>query len=190
MVKISLETLQKAGKLQQLQPILDIVNSKVFLAGGALRTIFDAKDTLVDFDLFFTDLTHIPQVKEKLAAAGYEEIFTCPLGSLFTFLKDSVKIQLVCEKSYKHPSDVLKEFDLTPCCFALDGEFLYSSLQAIRCVRKKRLMLNAVTFPVATFNRILKYYKKGYALFTAPRQFVELIAARSFDDLDMRNYID
>ena len=190
MIKIKLSTLEKKGKLAKISDILVFISSEVLLAGGALRTCFDENDILKDFDIFFTNKEAIAKTKDKLTAAGFENIFTCPLELLFTFVKDDVKIQLICENIFNNPADLLNSFDIMPGCFATDGEFVYFPLDALRCVKYKRLTLNNVSYPVSTFNRIIKYKEKGYQLYKAPRQFVEMVSASDFRELDMRVYID
>lgn len=181
----------KTSRLDKIQPFLDlgILQNGVVLAGGALRTLL-VNDEIKDFDIFFSDANKIAATREKLLEAGFELIFSCPLDLLFTYRKGNMIVQLITEREYKDCQELIDSFDINACRFATDGEFLYTSREAIIDVLKNRISLFKINYPLATFRRIVKYHKKGFKLFTAPRQFIEMVRLIQDAEMDMRGYID
>lgn len=196
-----------------------IINKDVWLAGGSLRTLIDSKDTVCDYDIFFKydvrqhntidaywhkHLDNVKQVREKLNNLGFKCTFECPEGKLYTYqkvvaegrgIKEVIKVQLVCEHFYQTPEELLSTFDITPCLFATNGEFLWTYKKALIAVRYKRCAIHKLTYPVATFKRILKYSNKGYNVHWAIEDYVRelsnLVLANGILTSDqMRFYID
>lgn len=202
MYRLKLVNLDPA-RLEKIKWLLDtgIVNENVWLAGGALRTVIDPKDEIVDYDLFFKrqskdiegkEYNKVPEVRDKLIRLGFRCTFECPEGKLYTYQKEvcrtcpdgqvtmeickstltTYKVQLVTEHFYNYPEELLATFDLTPSLFCTDGEFLWTTKKAIQSVKKKVAYLHKLTYPVSTFKRIMKYQKKGYSVLPAIQSYV------------------
>lgn len=216
----------KLGKLKQkrldkLSWILasGIINKDVWLAGGALRTIIDQNETIVDYDLFFKtqyglvdnwlyrENFILEETKAHLTGLGFKCTFECPEGKLYTYEKvvkevwkknhleyNKLKVQLICENFYNSPKELLDTFDLTPCLFTTNGEYLWATKQAILDTKYKKVRLHKLTYPVSTMKRIIKYAKKGYQTNLACAEFVSNLYERgSIKELvndEMRHYID
>lgn len=198
----------KKSRLDFLEPIFDfnIIGRGVWLAGGALRTLFKNETKVDDYDLFFSDLRLVPWVKQELIKAGMELIFECPQGKLFTYkfpdkpiaqdeFEKGIKIQLICEREYLNPTDLILSFDFFACCAAFDGNHFYIHSKMVKDVKAKRLSLLNLAYPIATFKRIIKYAKKGYNTSKIAEDFVKLliedtIHGRVFSPEDLRIYVD
>lgn len=216
---IKLVTLDPA-RLTKIKWILDsgLINENVWLAGGALRTLIDPKEKICDYDLFFkreiifhngeplgqkTNL-NVQHTRTKLEKLGFKLTFECPQGKLYTYTKyKSVgenefevihKVQLICEKFYENPIQLINEFDLTPTLFCTDGTYLWTDRRGIKSVKKKNCNLVALTHPVSTIRRLIKYEKKGYYINSAIREIVSNLAGRSnilnLSEDELRVYID
>lgn len=148
-----------------------------WLAGGALRGLVDKKDQLVDFDLFFSNALRATEVGLDLEARGFKMIFRCPKGELTTYVSPKpepdfndftisdgrqMKIQLVTKTFYPDVETMLHTFDIDACRFAYDSENVYTDRAALRSVKKREVTLHNVTYPSATFKRMMKYRDKGY----------------------------
>lgn len=154
------------------------------LAGGAIRDGLHGKE-ISDYDLFFTDLLTVALIKEYLPSVGYNLVFACPQGLLYTFKMDDIKIQLICKRRYEDVYDLLDSFDFTICQYAITGTSgVYTTRQAIKDSKTNTLNLHKLTFPSATINRLSKYKKKGYYAGKAIKQIVQAIVNIAPEDYD------
>ncbi len=200
-----------------------LINKDVWLAGGALRTLIDQNETICDYDLFFREVntphkSNVRIVQEKLIKLGFKLTYECPEGKLYTYEKKNycticntevrdfshspcwssnkvkdLKVQLITEHFYSSPEELLSTFDLSPTYFCTNGEYLWTSRQAIRSVKKKVCSLLKLSYPVSTFNRIIKYCGKGYSCLPAIETYVGNLLDSNrevFTSESMRRYID
>lgn len=211
----------KAERFRKIDWILasGLINKDVWLAGGALRTLIDNNDKIVDYDLFFRGLEEkgligkvgmtlmksVHDTRQKLTNLGFKCTFECPEGKLYTYEKKKqilygqdkginiIKVQLITEHFYSSPEELLSTFDLSPTYFCTDGEYLWTNKKAIFSVKKKICDLIHLTYPVSTFNRIIKYYDKEYCCLPAIQKYVDNLIqsnASKFTEESMRVYID
>lgn len=160
----------KEGKLSKIQPILKfLIPGKTCLAGGALRTLIDSDEEIIDFDLFFINGTEssIIALKTMLLSEGADEIFVCPEGFLHTYKLDGMKIQIITPRIYESAEDIIDSFDLDACRCVYDGEVITTDKMFIKNVMTKQLTVFNVTYPIPTFKRINKYKNKGYKIHNA-----------------------
>lgn len=144
-------------------------NDRVFMAGGFLRSFFDGTQVM-DFDVFFKDAEARDQVLKSLLDYGGKVIFSCPEGKLKSLKVGPWKVQLITERYYQDPEELIDTFDITASMFCFWNGDLYAGETSVRDAKNKNLRLNKVTFPAATFKRIQKYAAKGY---TYPPSLVE-----------------
>lgn len=164
---------------------LDLVQAHrgdVWLAGGALRSLIDRDDPVVDFDLFFKTEEARDVTVAKLEALGAECIFKCPEGKLQTFKLNldgkDYKIQVITPQFYGNADTLLDTFDLHACRFAYDGDKITLFRSSIRAIRDKVATIHRVTHPNATFRRLLKYRDKGYKI---PNQAIDMLVETVYD---------
>lgn len=174
---------------------LDLLIGGVYLAGGALRTLINLDEVVSDYDLFFESQVAAEMTRERLKNLGFELIFECPEGKLFTFAGRGMKIQCICENYYFTAHELISSFDFTCCSAAYDGNSILVHRHFPLAVSRKKLRLLNLTFPVATLGRMMKYEKKGYKTGECRLQFVERLqdlfdTGFRLDDNNGRFYID
>lgn len=166
-------------------------DGQVILAGGALRCLVDPNEEIVDYDLFFKNTTDLVDTRNELEAFGFRKVFECPQGELYTYVRKSMKVQLIVKRYYKDVKDLLDSFDFTACQIAIFEGNLYIAREAIRDIKRKRLNLNTIEYPVATLNRIQKYIKKGYTVNEAfYQELVYRISEKEWPSELMHLYVD
>ena len=180
-----------AYKFHKLRPVLKYLNSNIYLAGGALRTILKCSGELVsDFDFFFKNFEEVEKLREKLDYNGWEQTYECPQGFLYTYKKSNHKLQLICETEYNSANFLISSFDVSACMCALHEEVLTFTREFVRSVKTKNLRTCNVTFPVATIKRLIKYAQKGYNCSMASEDFCRQISGKTFAEDGFRHYID
>ena len=171
---------------------LRLVSESVFIAGGSLQTLVNKDIAINDYDLFFTDKTVAAMVKKRLDFMGADLIFECPAGDLSTYKLDDMKIQLITKFYYKNMEQLISTFDFRASMWAYDGKQLCVTRGAVKDTLKKQVNLNAVTFPVATLNRMIKYAaRKGF--YVTPQTvdlFVRTVNQSEYDEDEMVLYVD
>lgn len=181
--------------------VFDLIETgKVFLAGGALRTLIDPDDEVCDYDLYFKNLDDVDLIKNILEEdKQYNLYYQCPEGKLFCYKTsddcgNSTKIQLICEKAFENPANCIREFDFGACAAAYDGEKVYCFDMFVNNVRSKIITLLSLPYPLATFKRAAKYAAKGYNIGYFAEQYIWEVMSMTPGDLvegnGMRRYID
>lgn len=167
-------------------------NPDVMVGGGVFRHLVDPTDKICDIDVFFKSLNKLQDTKDVLTNEGFVEVFACPKGELFTYKnEDGFKIQLITKFIYPDIDTLIGSFDITACCAAYDGKNFVAHQRFVFDVLNKRINLNAITYPVATLNRITKYVQKGYALTPdANLKFIEYVNSVVLDEDNMVYYVD
>jgi len=173
--------------------VANIVRSidNVVLAGGAMRALVDTGDTICDYDLFVTDLSVLDPLKKRITDSGFNMVFECPEGKLFTYRNEDVKVQAINNRQYVDIYDLINSFDITACCAAWDGDRVYKNKRFVFDVLNKRINLNKIEYPKATLNRLMKYSQKGYKLTReANEYFFNTLSTFEWTDENERFYID
>lgn len=159
-------------RVPELANIMRKVPSKVFLAGGAIRTListdeeFDAEKT--DIDLFFFSPDELNIVKEFLEnKTNYHKVFQCPEGKLASYVflngeEPKWKIQCISVSYYDDLKEVIDSFDFTCTQFGTDWEVGLMGETSEKDVMNKHLVFHKVTYPSSTLRRMMKYSRKGY----------------------------
>lgn len=183
-------------RFEHIQHILDlgILNKGVWLAGGAMQTIVNPTIKVKDYDLFFSGPDQVVDTKRRLEANDYHLLFECPNGHLFTYGrgKEFPVVQLITKFYYTSMQHVIDTFDIEATMIITDGVSLVTTRNAINGAKKKVVFLHAITFPVATLNRLFKYkIRKGFEIHPeALFQFVAMTSNREFDGEQLVLYID
>jgi hypothetical protein len=182
--------------------LLGLWAGEIILAGGATQSIINPHQPINDYDLFFTNLKEVENVKEWLEYQGFEKTFECPAGELFSFKRKGIKVQLITKFEYTDIEHLLNSFDFRCCMVGLymlpspklnreQWRFM-TSKGAIQDIEKKRLRINVITFPVATLNRLTKYIKnkKYWADEQCLHDLVMEINSGVFNGDDLQMYVD
>lgn len=185
----------KNWKLNGIRSFLNygFLQENIVLAGGSLRSLIDPLEPIQDYDIFFlgeNPLSLKEEVENKIKKLGGKKTFQCDSDELRSFSLHGMKIQLIETKKYSSPEELILDFDINACMFALHQGELFFRKQSIKDIKKKHITINKVTYPVATLKRISKYQSKGYKITLAAAEFVKQVAENSLDmDLE-RVYID
>ena len=169
------------------------VLDKVFLAGGCFRFLYEPHGKVNDFDVFFGHGADIDSARSFFRSYGYDEVFICPKGELFTFKKNDVKVQLINVRRYDSVEQLINTFDFTATMFGTDFRNFVFDDRAPTAALTKTIELNAVEFPVATLNRMMKYMRYGFKLGkTTFEQFVTEVYTMGVrqQELNPRYYVD
>lgn len=172
-----------------------LLNDEVVLAGGALRTFLDPKETIVDYDLFILGeriKENKDEVEAKVIKFGGKKIFQCDEDELRTFELHGMKIQIISMKNKRvnSPEELMDSFDINAGRFIFFGDKLYFTKQSVKDVLTKTVSLHKITYPIASMKRLIKYSKKGYNISDASKEFIFQVANKSVDmDLET-TYID
>ena len=172
--------------------VFSLCSKDVFIAGGVFRKMVDVSDEVMDIDMFFTNFSSASKVMTWLEGNGYVKIFECPLGELYTYSKEGQpKVQLITKFYYVNVDELVSTFDFTACCAGYDGEKFVCNKRFYSDVLNKRIHFNAITYPVATLNRLTKYIRKGYYLPSSQNlHFIETLNSMELNEDNMVYYID
>lgn len=132
----------------------------VFLAGGAVRRMIMGETTSPDYDFFFSSLDALDNFQIFIISREFEE--TGKNDRCITYEKDNIKIQLIYFSYFDSPEDLLNSFDYTICQFVISNRTLHTGNFSLWDLGRKRLVVNKITFPVASLRRLLKYTNQGF----------------------------
>lgn len=216
-MKINISNIRKS-RLTKVAPflVLDLMTEGCFLAGGSIRSLV-ADEEVADFDVFFkeqpvfetiveadaqnilvtsadTEVLRtysqvVKNVRRILEIEKFKLVFACPVGKLFTYVKDGIKIQLILQ-TWGDPQDVINDFDFNACKAAIDNQFVYIDRSFLKDVKSKVLSIHKITYPAASIKRLVKYSNKGYNIGNACMQMAREISTIVITDDNIRLYID
>lgn len=172
-----------------------------WLGGGAIRRAILDGNCSSDWDMFFDSQETLDSFVEQCQSYSVENLkendhnisFTITLPIKKDDSEEPVKfdIQAIKVSYYIDPEDVIDTFDYTICQFITDGEGLWTGESSLFDLSRKKLVVNRITFPVASLRRLLKYTNQGfYACSGCLQSLLKAVA----DDPDLLNqkikYID
>lgn len=144
-----------------------------WLAGGAIRRLITGDKMDSDFDFFFRSKEKFDEfyigikgdknieIVKEVKNDNNLQLTVNILGENGPIYKNII-YQLITIDYYEKVEDLLESFDFTLCQFATDGDLLYCGDMALWDTANKRIVVNKITYPVASLRRILKYSKQGY----------------------------
>lgn len=131
-----------------------------WIAGGAIRRTIIKEKLNSDIDIFFRNIEQYEEFKLALDARDYikkkENQFN------ITYIKNDIEVQLININFYQSPLEIINSFDFTICQFVFDGTYLYCGKTALWDLARKRLVVNKITYAIASMRRIIKYTKQGF----------------------------
>lgn len=147
----------------------------VWLAGGAVRRLFEGKKPDSDFDFFFKDQTSTENFEDELIEMGARLLSENDKNKKY-ILPSSIpedmegedvylpemEIQCINFQYFDSPKAVIDSFDFTICMFAFDGDYFYIGDFSLWDLARKKLVINKVTYGVATVRRLMKYANQGF----------------------------
>lgn len=132
-------------------------NIEYWIAGGAI-TSFVTKEKVNDYDVFTPEpVKLIERLKDGVGYISYENEFVA------NFNVDGNKVQVIKRYSPKTCEEIFETFDFTIVCGAYDGKTFYCHDRFWQDIATRRLVVNTLTFPLRTLERVAKYAKRGYS---------------------------
>jgi hypothetical protein len=157
--------------IQQIQECIDYfkyiclndIDATCWVAGGALRNYFSqghAKGS--DVDVFFPNVEQFDKAKADLLLKGSKKTFENE--RITNFVHKGHKVQLVSTKYFRNPAETIANFDFTVCCCAVDKQNVYPHDTFFMDLAKKRLVINALPYPLSTMQRLQRYVQNGFTI--------------------------
>lgn len=130
-----------------------------WVAGGAV-TAAVAGERINDYDIFSP---HPQRIISELESQA-EYVKGKSVEGFFTNFTDKYgnTIQVITRVAVESPRAIFEIFDYTIVCGAYDGETFYCHDRFWQDVATRRLVMNSLTFPLKTLERVAKYSRRGY----------------------------
>lgn len=186
--------------LSNICGLLSASHANCFIAGGAIRRVFlGEKGVKSDVDVFFQTQDDFNKCKEYFTKPCNKAYFSLNKdgenNTSFKYKNSEgveTEIQLIKKIFPGGVEDLFDNFDFTICQFALCAsnlDVLYYTEEALYDTLNKRLVINKITYPIASLRRIIKYSKQGfYACQGMLQKFLEV--TREVDLSKNVEYID
>lgn len=157
------------------EDVLDLlVRYKVFVAGGAVTSVFTNRD-VNDLDVYFrSELDMLKAMSEVMLRsdsdmAAYSLVFT-NVSARTIMLKDSKtgqEVQFMTFKYFKSPEELFNTFDFTCCmgCYCVSSDSFHLHPDFLKHNSQGYLKFNSGTaYPIMSLLRVDKYREKGYTV--------------------------
>lgn len=170
-------------------PLLDIVPTYTFVAGGCVRRAVCGMSQNSDVDWFFSSETG----RDNAVTVLEQQHFKCvrESGRYTEYRRDNQRVQLIAFEYYESIEKLFDTFDFTICCFAYDRltDEIVCTPEALIDLSRRFLVPHRIKFPVATMRRVGKYQQSGFKICRGGWQSI----AKSCKELDIdliTEYID
>lgn len=137
--------------------IAEYYDGSFSICGGAIRALSEG-NRVKDFDIFSPNPDKMvdslkPVLEMKHSTESFVD-FDCDLG----------KIQVIKSHKITSPLDIMDLFDFTVVCASFDGTTLYVDDRFWMDIGTKNLVIKNLPKPLSTFQRSLRYAKRGYTM--------------------------
>lgn len=137
-----------------------------WLGGGAIRRTLIGQPLDSDFDFFFESENALESFKSRCDKIGLVKVKETKHHIQFEGKLEGSELPIVVQaiffKYYQTRRDVLDSFDYTITQFLFNGEYMWTTPEALWDLGRKRLVIHRVSYPVATMRRMLKYTNQGF----------------------------
>jgi hypothetical protein len=152
-----------------------LLSNKTYISGGSALNWIWGEHKNEDFDFFFINNETAQNFKMLIANYGFEE--TCESKYALTFFNREEKIilQIIGSQGkgkpdekfngfipFGTPEETIQRFDINVCRFAVDGEFVYTTVGAVLDLINRVVKITEEKYN--TKERITKYNQKGFFL--------------------------
>lgn len=163
--------------------------SNSFVCGGYIRQLICGSPHNTDIDLFFRSQQDLESQEKFLLDFGFR--YSWGNDTVKCYKRDSEIVQLIFIAFFPTIEQHLQEFDFTICQFGYDcstQEIVIASSAVVDTLRKK-LVVNKITYPVASMRRMLKY--NGYGFTPCNGTLMSMAQSCKSADINMEiKYID
>jgi hypothetical protein len=136
-----------------------------WLAGGAIRRAIKDGKSDSDWDVFFSSKEEkelFIKECEKQDSISEEKQNENNHQFILTVGAEKYTVQCITIAYYETPEKVIETFDFTICQFVTDGVSLWAGETSLYDLGRMRLVVNKISYPVASLRRLLKYTKQGF----------------------------
>lgn len=138
--------------------------AKLWLAGGSLSSLC-TKRMVHDYDIFSNDpeaiVTYLKKFVHKQNNSS-SKIFEN--DQVCNAYHNGIKIQVIKQYPFNTAQQLVEYFDFTVCAAAYDGQSFYAHDRFFIDNAQRRLVINNLPHPLATFRRTYKYASYGYEM--------------------------
>jgi hypothetical protein len=150
---------------QQIYTRLNIKGHEAIIAGGcALSWYMNQPVGKRDIDIWFPNQKRFEAMSQELLSdSKFRKVFDTKDAETYKYQRpdsEYYRIQLIKNRFYNHPSDVISAFDITVCQIATDGETWWLGDQFSQDLKNRRLRLTK-THP-GSVKRLIKYWNYGF----------------------------
>jgi hypothetical protein len=162
-----------------LKKLPEEIQKKVCVAGGAVRDkILEVE--VKDYDLFVDSKETEEALMKHLKEKGKEGKVNSQTAN-YTF--EGKWLQIIRGKYWSmDDSSVIDDFDFVHCCAMVTIDAFRCHPEFYRSISTKHIIVNNITFPLNSLERIMKYVKKGYT----PCNGTLLALAKAINDMDKK----
>lgn len=158
----------------------DLKDCVCWVAGGAIRDFFSIGHLSSDIDLYFPDQGNYEKAKNVFLMNKAQLVFENEKISSWIYKKHRYELIKIY---FPTPYDTICHFDFTVCCGAVDFRDVYLHKDFFMDLAKRRLVINALPYPLSTLQRLQKYIQKGYWICNGGLMDI----ARAIQSLDLQN---
>lgn len=175
--RLGLQTMGKTHLGRILESLPAISEEGPWVAGGAVRRVFEGDYTDTDFDFFFRNVEQKDAFVKQILSSNSAKIVSNDKNATLTVpgFNQSVgedefvyvperTVQAIHFRYYESPQDVIDSFDYTMTQFAYDGAHFYMGNFSLYDVARKRLVPHKITYATDSLRRMLKYANQGYTV--------------------------
>lgn len=162
-----------------------------WIAGGAVRDYFaTGKMTESDIDFFMADRKSMARLVLILRKVFKFKHYMITKNAIKGFglvggkKQDIDIVKIECESM----ESTIDRFDYTICCFAVNRKSVVFHPSAPFDLMAKRLVINNITFPLSTLQRVQKFLKRDYWICNGGMvEIAKAIAKVDFENPDQNN---
>lgn len=151
--------------MNRFKRVLDLFDVPCWIVGGAIRSYLSG-GSKSDIDVCFRTIEDFEKAKEKIM--NNKEIDAKVIYDGTNVLKLSTRIGLVdlVKKIFHSPVACIAQFDFTVICVAINKDPFYFVCHEMFFIdlASRRLVINALPFPLSTLQRLQKYIQKGFTI--------------------------
>ena len=158
---------RSACETDELFRVIQPIRNGAWIARGAIRRTLIRQALDSDFDFFFKSQEAMDEWAGKLPSTMKLVRETPHHKHWRGTLEGSelpIDVQAIRFRFYESAEAVIDSFDYTVTMFALDGDTLVTTAEALWDLGRKKLAIHKVTYPVATLRRMLKYTRQGFTV--------------------------
>jgi hypothetical protein len=149
----------------QMYERLNIKNHEAVIAGGCALSWYTRQPVgKKDIDIWFPNQKRLEAMSQELLSnSKFRKVYDTKDAETYKYQKpdsEYYRIQLIKNRFFAYPTDVIDSFDITVCQIATDGETWWIGDQFSQDLKNRRLRL--IKTHSGSVKRLLKYWTYGF----------------------------